>query len=233
LGRGVSALFSGPSGTGKTLAAEVIAHELGLDLYRIDLSTVVSKYIGETERNLERVFSAAENANVILFFDEADAIFGRRSEVRDSHDRYANLEISYLLQRMEQYEGLAILATNLRENLDPAFVRRLHAIVTFSLPDEAQRRQLWRNHLPAAAPCEADLDLGHLAARFRLSGASIKNCTLAAAFLAAADEAPIGMAHLLRAVQREHQKMGRVLSDADLAWNGAVAASANGTASHA
>jgi SpoVK/Ycf46/Vps4 family AAA+-type ATPase len=218
LGRGVSVLFAGPSGTGKTMAAEVIAGDLGLDLYRIDLSTIVSKYIGETERNLERVFTAAESANVILFFDEADAVFGRRSEVRDSHDRYANLEVAYLLQRMEQYDGLAILATNLRENLDEAFVRRLEFVVTFPFPDEAHRRRLWEIHLPPDAPRADDLDLAHLAARFRLSGGNIKNVTLAAAFLAAAEDRPIGMAHLLRAVQREHQKLGRIVPEADLVW---------------
>jgi hypothetical protein len=217
LGRGVSALFAGPSGTGKTMAAEVLAADLGLDLYRIDLSTIVSKYIGETEQNLERVFAGAENANVILFFDEADAIFGRRSEVRDSHDRYANLEIAYLLQRMEQYEGLAILATNLRENLDEAFVRRLQFIINFPFPDEPQRLRLWELHLPAETPRDDDLDLAYLAKRFRLSGGSIKNVTLAAAFLAAAEDRPIGQRHLLQALRREHQKMGMVLSESDLA----------------
>jgi len=203
------------------MAAEVIASDLGLDLYRIDLSTVVSKYIGETERNLERVFAGAEHANVILFFDEADAIFGRRSEVRDSHDRYANLEIAYLLQRMEQYDGLAILATNLRENLDEAFVRRLQFIVPFPFPEQMQRQRLWELHLPAAAPRDDDLDLAYLATRFRLAGGGIKNVTLAAAFLAAAEDCPIGMRHLLQAIRREHQKTGTTIAESDLAWEGA------------
>ena len=144
LGKGVTALFAGPSGTGKTMAAEMIANALGLDLYKIDLAGVVSKYIGETEKNLDRIFTAAENANAILFFDEADALFGKRSEVRDSHDRYANIEISYLLQKMEEYDGIAILATNLRQNLDEAFVRRLAFTVHFPFPDEESRRRIWR-----------------------------------------------------------------------------------------
>ena len=154
-GTGVSALFSGPSGTGKTMAAEIIAAELGLDLYRIDLAAVVSKYIGETEKNLERIFSAAEDANAVLFFDEADALFGKRSEVRDAHDRYANIEIAYLLQRMERYEGLVILATNLRQNMDDAFVRRLQFIVDFPFPDEAHRRRIWQAQFPAETPRDA------------------------------------------------------------------------------
>ncbi len=214
-GRGSNALFAGPSGTGKTTAAEIIANELGLDLYKIDLSQVVSKYIGETEKNLDRIFTAAENANAILFFDEADALFGKRSEVRDSHDRYANIEISYLLQKMEQYAGLAILATNLRQNMDDAFTRRLHFVIEFPFPDEAQRLQIWRLHFPREAPREASIDFNLLARQFRLSGGNIKNIVVGAAFLAAADGGQIGMAHLLQATRREYQKMGKVLSEVD------------------
>lgn len=211
-GKGVSALFAGPSGTGKTMAAEIIANALELDLYKIDLSGVISKYIGETEKNLDRIFTIAEHANAILFFDEADALFGKRSEVRDSHDRYANIEISYLLQKMEQYEGVAILATNLRQNLDDAFVRRLQFIVEFPFPDEARRRQIWQVLFPAEAPREQEIDYEFLAKQFRLSGGNIKNIVLGAAFLAASNGGRIGMKELIQAVWREHQKMGRVLN---------------------
>jgi AAA+ superfamily predicted ATPase len=216
LGKGVSALFAGPSGTGKTTAADIIALELGLDLYKIDLSGVVSKYIGETEKNLERIFTAAENANAILFFDEADALFGKRSEVRDAHDRYANIEIAYLLQRMEQYEGVAILATNLRQNMDEAFVRRLQFVVEFPFPDEAQRARIWPLLFPDEAERDVDIDFGLLARQFRITGGTIKNIVLSAAFLAAGDHEPIGTGHLVQALQREYQKMGKVLSEAEL-----------------
>jgi SpoVK/Ycf46/Vps4 family AAA+-type ATPase len=213
LGRGVNALFAGPSGTGKTTAAEVIASELGLDLYKIELANIVSKYIGETEKNLERIFTAAENANVILFFDEADALFGKRSEVRDSHDRYANIEIAYLLQKIEQYDGVAILATNLRQNMDDAFVRRLQFIVEFPFPGETERAQIWRLHFPANAPRDPALDFDLLAHHFRLSGGNIKNIVLSAAFLAASDGGHIAMPHLMQATRREYQKMGKVLPE--------------------
>jgi SpoVK/Ycf46/Vps4 family AAA+-type ATPase len=215
-GKGVSALFAGPSGTGKTMAADIIANELGLDLYKIDLAGVVSKYIGETEKNLDRIFTAAENANAILFFDEADALFGKRSEVRDSHDRYANIEISYLLQKMEQYEGVAILATNLRQYMDDAFVRRLAFTVHFPFPDESQRRQIWKGVWPAAVPLASDVDIGFLANQFKLSGGNIKNIALASAFLAAADGKVVTMEHLRHATQREYLKLGKALSKADL-----------------
>jgi AAA+ superfamily predicted ATPase len=216
LGKGVSALFSGPSGTGKTMAAEIIANELGLDLYRIDLAGVVSKYIGETEKNLDRVFSAAEDTNAILFFDEADALFGKRSEVRDSHDRYANIEISYLLQKMEAYQGLAILATNLRQNLDEAFLRRLAFTIHFPFPDEASRLRIWQGIWPEATPRAAALDLSGVARRFKLSGGQIKNAALAAAFQAAGSGGTVTQAHLLHAVRREFQKLGKSLSEAEL-----------------
>jgi len=212
LGRGVCALFAGPSGTGKTMAAEVLAGEIGLDLYKIDLATVVSKYIGETEKNLEAVFNAATRSNAILFFDEADAIFGKRSEVQDAHDRYANLEIAYLLQKMEQYDGVAILATNLRQNLDDAFLRRLHAVIEFPMPDEAHRERMWRQFLPDAAPVDPDIDYAWLARQFRLSGGNIKNIVVSAAYQAAANGGCITMPHLLRSTWREHQKIGLRIS---------------------
>jgi SpoVK/Ycf46/Vps4 family AAA+-type ATPase len=198
------------------MAAEVIAKELGLDLYKIDLSGVVSKYIGETEKNLDRIFTTAENANAILFFDEADALFGKRSEVQNAHDRYANIETSYLLQKMEQYEGIAILATNMRQCMDEAFTRRLQFIVEFPFPDEAQRRQIWQVLFPAQAPREEEIDFEFMAKQFRLSGGNIKNVVLGAAFLAASNGGRIGMEQLIRATWREHQKMGRVLNTNDL-----------------
>ena len=216
LGKGVNALFAGPSGAGKTMAAEIIANELDLDLYKIDLSGVVSKYIGETEKNLDRVFSAAQDANAILFFDEADALFGKRSEVRDSHDRYANIEISYLLQKMEEYEGVAILATNLKANLDESFTRRLSFTVHFPFPDEASRQLIWKGIWPAAVTLDDGVDLSRLSRQFKLSGGNIKNVALGAAFLAAADGGSVTMEHLLRSTSREFQKLGKPLSEAEL-----------------
>ncbi|MBP1468093.1 AAA family ATPase [Candidatus Chloroploca sp. M-50] len=208
-GRGTSALFSGPPGTGKTMAAEVIAGELGLELYKIDLSQVVSKYIGETEKNLQRIFQEAERSNAILFFDEADALFGKRTAVGDAHDRYANIETSYLLQRIEEHEGVVILASNLRENMDEAFVRRLRCIVEFPFPDEGSRLRIWQGHLPTQAPCDV-LDLALLARRHQLAGGNIKNIVLRAAFLAANDGGVIGMAHMLQAARREYEQIGRL-----------------------
>jgi SpoVK/Ycf46/Vps4 family AAA+-type ATPase len=227
-GKGANALFAGPSGTGKTMSAEIIASELGLDLYKIDLSGIVSKYIGETEKNLDRIFTAAENANAILFFDEADALFGKRSEVRDSHDRYANIEISYLLQKMEQYEGVAILATNLRQNLDEAFVRRLAFTVHFPFPGEADRHRIWTGIWPNETPLVADLDLGYLSRQFKLTGGNIKNIALGAAFFAASDGGVVTMGHLLQATKREFQKMGKTLSETEL--NGQAVALQEGRA---
>lgn len=208
-GTGINALFTGPSGTGKTMAAEIVANELGLDLYKIDLAAIISKYIGETEKNLDKIFTAAEHANAILFFDEADALFGKRSEVKDSHDRYANLEISYLLQKMEQYEGIAILATNLRQNLDEAFVRRLTFIVQFPFPDETMRRRIWAGIWPASVPLADDVDLDTLVKQLKLSGGNIKNVALSAAFLAADDGQVVTLEHIQRAAQREFQKLGK------------------------
>ena len=208
-GKGINVLFAGSSGTGKTMAAEVLAIKLGLDLFKIDLSSVVSKYIGETEKNLDKIFTTAENANAIIFFDEADALFGKRSEVKDAHDRYANLEISYLLQKMEQHNGLTILATNLRENLDEAFVRRLAFIVHFPIPDEAQRRRLWSGAWPLETPLADDINLNLLAEQFKFSGGNIKNIALAAAFLGASENINVNAQHVLRATSREHQKLGK------------------------
>ncbi len=213
LGKGLNALFAGPSGTGKTMAAEVVAGELGLDLYKIDLSTVVSKYVGETEKNLERIFTAAHHSNAILFFDEADALFGKRSEVRDAHDRYANVEISYLLQKMEEYDGLVILTTNLNKNMDEAFVRRMHFTVEFPYPEPADRLRLWKVLLPPQVPLANDVDLELLATRYRLTGGNIRNVILYAAFLAARDGGRLGMEHLLWATRREFQKMGRLADE--------------------
>lgn len=209
LGKGLVVLFTGPPGTGKTMAAEVIAGELGLDLYRIDLSQVVSKYIGDTEKSLDRLFTAAEGANAILFFDEADSLFGKRSEVKDAHDRYANIEVGYLLQKMEEYEGVAILATNLRQHLDDAFVRRIQSIVEFPFPDVEQRKQIWAVTFPHEAPVGDDVDFGILAREIKLAGGSIKNIALAASFQAANDGGTIQMKHIAHAARREHHKIGR------------------------
>jgi hypothetical protein len=214
--RGVTVLFAGAPGTGKTMAAEVMAAELGLDLYKIDLSTVISKYIGETEKNLERIFNEAEASNAILFFDEADALFGKRSEVRDSHDRYANVEISYLLQRMEAYNGITILATNLRSNLDEAFTRRLQFAVDFPFPEEADRLRIWKTLFPPDVPRESDIDLPLLARRFKLAGGNIRNILVTAAYLAASDGGAVNMAHLLHGTRRELQKMGRLVGEEDV-----------------
>ena len=212
-GLGISVLFSGESGTGKTMAAEVLAHELKLDLYRIDLASMVSKYIGETEKNLRRVFDAAEDGGAILLFDEADALFGKRSTVRDSHDRYANIEVSYLLQRMESYRGVAILTTNFKSSLDPAFERRLRFTLQFPFPDQAQRERIWRGIFPSGVPL-AGVDPA-LLARLNVAGGSIRNIAINAAFLAAEDESPVGLAHLSRAARLEATKRDRPFSDAE------------------
>jgi hypothetical protein len=212
-GFGINALFAGESGTGKTMAAEVIANELHLNLYRIDLSAVVSKYIGETEKNLRRVFDAAEDGGVILFFDEADALFGKRSEVKDSHDRYANIEINYLLQRMEAFRGLAILATNMKSALDQAFLRRLRFIVTFPFPGTADRKRIWEKVFPAETPKDA-LDYDHLA-RLNLTGGSIHNVALSAAFLAARAGTPVTMPLIFEAARTEFRKLEKPVNEAD------------------
>jgi ATP-dependent 26S proteasome regulatory subunit len=205
---GVTALFSGPPGTGKTMAAEVVAGELGLDLYAINLAAVVSKYIGETEKNLERVFATAEGSNAILFFDEADALFGKRSEVKDAHDRYSNIEVAYLLQKMERYSGVAILASNQSGDMDEAFRRRLDFSVYFPFPGSAERRRIWHALWPPGAPKGDDVDFATLAERVALSGGHLRNIALAAAFLAAGEDGPVTTAHLSHAVRREYQKLG-------------------------
>jgi hypothetical protein len=213
---GVVALFSGPSGTGKTLAAEVIAGDLGLDLYKVDLSSVVSKYIGETEKNLERIFSAAASGDLVLFFDEADALFGKRSEVGDAHDRYANIEVAYLLQRLEAYPGIVLLATNLQGNIDQAFLRRISVGVDFEPPDEPQRRQIWAGAFPKDAPV-TDLDLDFLARQFKVTGGIIHNAALGAAFRAAEEGGPITMERVALALKREFQKLGRLRTETEFA----------------
>ena len=212
-GLGISALFAGVSGTGKTMAAEVLAHELRLDLYRIDLSSVVSKYIGETEKNLRQVFDTAEEGGAILLFDEAEALFGKRSEVQDSHDRYANIEVSYLLQRMESYRGLAILTTNLKEDLDSAFLRRLRFIVQFPFPDAAQRAEIWRRVYPSNTPTEG-LDVKALA-QLNVAGGDIRNIAVNAAFLSADANEPVQMKHLLRAARSEYAKLDQPLTQGE------------------
>jgi SpoVK/Ycf46/Vps4 family AAA+-type ATPase len=209
-GRGVSALFHGPPGTGKTIAAEVVAGDLGLELFKVELSGVVSKYIGETEKNLELVFEHARAANAVLFFDEADALFGKRTEVSDARDRYANLETSYLLQKMDEYEGIVVMASNFRDNLDDAFTRRLQYVLEFPFPDAAHRTVIWRKHFPVAAPLEADLDFERLGKMFPLAGGHIRNISLQAAFLAAARTSGIGMRHVLAAARREFEKIGKL-----------------------
>jgi SpoVK/Ycf46/Vps4 family AAA+-type ATPase len=213
---GVTVLFAGPPGTGKTMAAEVIARELGLDLYKIDLSGLVSKFIGETEKNLERIFNEAESSNAILFFDEADSIFGKRSEVKDAHDRYANIEVSYLLQRMEAYEGVTILATNLRANLDEAFTRRLQFAIDMPFPEAEDRLRIWRTLFPPELPHDEDLDFALLAKRFKLAGGNIRNVIVSAAYLAAGNGRRVTMEHLLHGTRRELQKMGRLVDKDDL-----------------
>jgi SpoVK/Ycf46/Vps4 family AAA+-type ATPase len=215
LGKGLNILFSGSSGTGKTMAADIIANEFKLDLYQIDLSAIVSKYIGETEKNLSRIFKEASSGNLILFFDEADALFGKRSEVKDAHDRYANIEIDYLLQKMEDHEGIVILATNLSKNLDEAFLRRLHFSLEFPFPDENQRLLIWKKIFPPETPIEADIEFSFLAERFSLSGGNIKNVAMTAAFYAAEDESAVRMPHIILALKRELQKMGKLCVKAD------------------
>jgi hypothetical protein len=211
-GLGLKILFSGASGTGKTMTAGVIAADLGLDLYKIDLSGIVSKYIGETEKNLDRIFRAAQMSNAILFFDEADALFGKRSEVKDAHDRYANIEVAYLLQKIEEYEGVVILASNLSKNIDEAFSRRMHYVVEFPLPDESHRERLWRGMFPPEVPRAKDIDFQFLAKQFPIPGGDIRNVALEAAFLAAQDGKQLAMKHLVIAMSRQMMKQGKIAS---------------------
>jgi hypothetical protein len=210
-GRGITVLFAGDSGTGKTMSAEVVARDLGLDLYTVNLATVVDKYVGETEKNLERIFTEADGVNAVLLFDEADAIFGKRSEVKDANDRYANIEVAYLLQRMETFDGIAILATNLRANVDDAFARRLDLIVDFPSPDVTLRRGLWDRCLSVGVPRGDDLDLDFCARAFELSGGNIRSIAITAAYMAADSGRPVGMLDLVRAIQQEYRKLGRLV----------------------
>ncbi|MFJ9765082.1 ATP-binding protein [Streptomyces erythrochromogenes] len=214
-GRGVIALFAGSSGTGKTMSAEVVAADLGMDLYVVDLSTVVDKYVGETEKNLERIFTEASAVNAVLLFDEADAIFGKRSDVKDSHDKHANMESAYLLQRMESFDGIAILTTNLRANLDEAFTRRLDVIADFPVPDATQRRALWERCLGDRLPRADDVDLGFCADRFDLAGGSIRACAVTAAYFAAASGEPLTMRQVMTAVAQEYRKLGRLVLEGE------------------
>ena len=213
-GLGISALFAGDSGTGKTMAAEVLARELQLDLFRIDLSQVVNKYIGETEKNLKKIFDAAEYGGTILLFDEADALFGKRSDVKDSHDRYANVEVSYLLQRMEEYSGLAILTTNMKNVLDKAFLRRLKYIIQFPFPDQRAREEIWRRIFPENTPLDA-IDFKKLS-KLNISGGNIKNIAINSAFLAAHEKGKITMDHIRKAARQEYTKMEKHLGSTEL-----------------
>ncbi|MEP6817045.1 MAG: ATP-binding protein [Marmoricola sp.] len=211
----VRVLFSGPSGTGKTMSASVVAGQLGLELYRVDLSAVVSKYIGETEKNLERVLSAAENSNAVLLFDEAEALFGKRTEVKDAHDRYANIETAFLLQRIESFDGVVILATNLVGNLDESFSRRIQFHVEFPVPDDAAREQLWRQALPETAPVDDDFDPAFLAGMFAMTGGEVRSASLIAAFMAAREGTPIAMRHLVVALARQRRQQGKMPSSSE------------------
>ena len=215
LGRGLNVLFTGPSGTGKTMTAEILATELKLDLYKTDLSSIVSKYIGETEKNLEKIFEATSSGNTILFFDEADALFGKRSEVKDAHDRFANIETNYLLQRIEEHEGVVILSTNLSKNMDNAFLRRMQFIVEFPFPNEKYREIIWKKIFPKATPVSPDTDYRFLAKKLDLSGGNIKNIALASAFLAAEESSCIEMKHIIFAAKRECQKIGKAFVKSD------------------
>ncbi len=215
LGKGVIALFKGESGTGKTMSAEVLANELNLDIYKIDLSSIVSKYIGETEKNLNKIFTEAQTSNAILFFDEADALFGKRSEVKDAHDRYANVETNYLLQKIEEYDGIVILATNFQKNIDEAFTRRMHFIVDFPFPDAKHRLIIWKNAFPSQVPLEKNLDLKFLSDKMRLSGGNIKNIAINSAFFAAEDSKIISMKDLIKAIHQEYQKLNKPISKSE------------------
>jgi AAA+ superfamily predicted ATPase len=215
LGKGLNILFAGESGTGKTMAAEIIANELQLDLFKIDLSSIVSKYIGETEKNIDRIFKEAEAGNAVLFFDEADAIFGKRSEIKDSHDRYSNIEVNYLLQKLEDHREIVILASNLVRNIDSAFVRRMQFWIEFPFPEEQNRLNIWKNMFPEKAPRSADIDFEFLARQFNITGGAIKNIVLTGAFLAAEEASPISLRHLIMAIKREYEKMGRPILRSD------------------
>ena len=216
-GNGLNLLFTGESGTGKTMAAQIIANELEMEIYKIDLSVLVSKYIGETEKNINKIFHEAKTSNAIIFFDEADAIFGKRTEIKDAHDRYANVEVSYLLQKLEEHDEIVILASNLKHNIDEAFIRRMHFIVEFPFPDEKERLEIWKNVFPKPYSYlkKDDIDFEFLAGQFKTSGAMIKSIALSAAFLAASESSKIEMKHLIRATKRELEKKGKPILKAD------------------
>lgn len=215
-GKGLSILFSGPPGTGKTMSAQVVANELRLELYKVDIAKLVSKYIGETEKNLEEIFDEAQLSNAILFFDEADAIFGKRTEVKDSHDRHANVETAYLLQRIEDYEGITILATNYLKNIDEAFLRRFNFVIEFPFPDAAYREMIWRSIFPKQTPLDKDLDFAFISKNFEISGGNIKNIALAAAFIAAEKNEPVATQHIIKAARTELIKIGKMIISGDL-----------------
>ena len=215
-GKGLSMLFAGPPGTGKTMAAQIVANQLDLEIYKIDLSQVISKYIGETEKNLNEIFTEAKSSSAILFFDETDALFGKRSEVKDSHDKYANLETSYLLQKMEEYDGITVLATNYLQNIDEAFIRRISYIIKFPFPDPDFREMLWRTMFPKETPLNPDIDFKYLANKFKIAGGNIKNVIVSASFLAAERNEPVGMTHIVNAAKHELEKNGKVLLREDI-----------------
>lgn len=214
-GRGLTVLFAGPPGTGKTMAATIVARELGLPAYRVDISQVMSKYIGETEKSLGEIFDIAQQSNAILFFDETDALFGKRSEIKDSHDKYANVETSFLLQKLESFDGVVLMSTNLLQNIDSAFMRRISYVINFPFPDEGRRLELWKKMFPPEMPVDEGIDFEYLARQFELSGAVIKNTVMSAAFLAAEEDAPVNMSHILRAVRKQLSKQGRLLVKED------------------
>ena len=214
-GKAVSALFYGPPGTGKTMAAHILAKELGYPLYKVDLSQILDKYIGETEKHLEQIFDQAQKSNTVLFFDEADAIFGKRSEVKDANDRYANTQVSYILQRIEAYDGIVILATNFKENIDRAFLRRIKYVIHFTMSTEQVRKEIWESCFPKEVPVK-EIDYSYLARNFELSGGNIKNVVLSAVFYAASTQKPVGMKHIIRALKQEYQKMGHFLTEREL-----------------
>ena len=215
-GRGVSLLFVGPPGTGKTMAAQVLARELNLELYKVDLSGVLSKYIGETQKNLREIFDEVKKSRSILFFDEADVLFGKRVDVSDARDISANAQTAYLLQKMEEYDGITILATNLMQNFDDAYKRRMKFIIRFTFPQKEQRMQLWEKVFPRQMPLAGDIDIDYLAGNFELSGASIKNIAVNAAFIAASRQETTGMGHIMEALQQEYEKSGKILGKAEL-----------------
>jgi SpoVK/Ycf46/Vps4 family AAA+-type ATPase len=215
-GKGISMLFAGPPGTGKTMSAEIIANDLQLEIYKIDLSQVVSKYIGETEKNLNHLFNEAQKSNAILFFDEMDALFGKRSDVKDAHDKYANLETAFLLQKMEEYKGISVLASNHLHNIDEAFLRRINYIIRFPFPDAEHRELIWRGSFPKECPLAEDVDFAFLAKKFEIAGGNIKNVVMTAAFLAVEVERVVGMKHLVQALKYELQKNGKTVLKEDL-----------------